>query len=302
MTFLGGWPCNESRIGMKLWKSDSRLHRLGFLAAFLVGVGCGGEQDRAMGSYPYDKIQPESWRELKAIRDSHGPITNLDSIYEARTHANGLPYHLYVPKSLRPGVSYPLVVFLHGQGDLDLEVHNGYPKGFWSIPSVQSAHPHILFLPRHRTESDDWTRDDLRQMVIEALDDLISELNGTSSTPDVDTNRIYLTGFSLGGKGTWDYLKHYPHKFAAACPLSGYFAGPQNESEARALEDIPIWIFNGSDDDGVEGSRTSFQALKAVGAADVRYHEYVDHGHVIDDFAYFTDGFTDWLFSHQKDR
>ena len=289
-------------MGMLLERSDSRLRIFGVLFGLLLGVCCGGEHDGSMGTYPYDKIQPESWKELKAIRDRHGPITNLDSIYEDCTHANGLPYHIYVPKSLLPAHSYPLVVFLHGQGDLDLGIHNGYPKGFWSLPSIQSAHPHILFLPRHRTRSDDWTRDDYRQMVIEALDDLITEFNGDPSTPDIDTNRVYLTGFSQGGKGTWNYLKHYPHKFAAACPLSGFFEGPQNESEARALKDIPIWIFNGSDDDGVDGSRTSFQALKAVGAGDVRYHEYVDHGHVIDDFAYFTDGFTDWLFSQRKDR
>ena len=62
---------------------------------------------------------------------------------------------------------------------------------------------------------------------------------------------------------------------------------------------MPIWIFNGDGDKGVAGSRLSYQLLKKVNAKDVRYHEYEGHGHVIDDFAYFTEGFMDWLFAQK---
>ncbi len=136
-------------------------------------------------------------------------------------------------------------------------------------------------------------------MVIDALDSIIAEFNGNASSPNIDVNRIYLTGFSQGAMGTWDYIKHYPHKFAAACPLSALSHGPRNESEARAIKHIPTWIFCGSRDEGVNASRLSYQILKTVGAPDVTYHEYIDHGHVIDDFAYFTEGFMDWLFDQK---
>jgi predicted peptidase len=253
-----------------------------------------------MEQYAFQKIQPESWQKLKAVRDSIGAIANLDSLYEDRTHANGLPYHVYVPEALSPGVSYPLVVFLHGHTDLALDTHSGFPKGVWSLPQVQDRHPHVLFVPRHRTDDDVWTDDGYRAMVMQALDDLVAGTNESDATPNIDPLRIYITGFSLGGKGTWNYIRRHPHKFAAAVPLSGYFRGPQSESEAREIKHIPIWIFNGDGDDGVEGSRASYRALEAAGAPDVTYHEFVGHGHVIDDFAYFTEGFVDWLFAQKK--
>ena len=68
----------------------------------------------APGQYPYDLISVEQRRRLEKIRDSIGSIRNLDSLYQNRTHPNGLPYHLYVPATLRPGTKYPLVIFLHG--------------------------------------------------------------------------------------------------------------------------------------------------------------------------------------------
>ena len=100
--------------------------------------------------------------------------------------------------------------------------------------------------------------------------------------------------------GAWDYLKYEPHRFAAVCPLSGFSCGPQTVLEASAIKHVPIWIFNGDGDDGVGGSRLSYQMLKRAGAPDVRYHEYLRCGHVIDDFAYFTEGFMDWLFDQKR--
>ncbi len=102
--------------------------------------------------------------------------------------------------------------------------------------------------------------------------------------------------------GTWNYIQHYPLKFAAAAPLSGFFEGPQNIEQAKKIKHLPIWIFNGDVDEGIEGSRLSFKMLKKVNALDVRYYEYENQEHVIDDFAYFTDSFMDWLFAQKRKR
>ncbi len=248
----------------------------------------------------YDVITPKQTLKLKAIRDSYGSIPNLDSLYEDRTHTNGLPYHLYVPDTLKRGKKYPLVTFLHGYSDLTIDMHKGFPKGVWSLPLVQAEHPHILFVPRYRTFDDMWVQDNYRAMVIEVLDDLVKEFNGDQSSPMIDSTRLYLTGFSQGGMGTWNFVKHYPRKFAAAAPLSGFSHGPQTVKQAELLRHLPIWIFNGDGDRGVAGSRLSYQMLKRAGAHDVRYHEYEKQGHVIDDFAYFTEGFMDWLFAQTQ--
>ncbi len=131
-----------------------------------------------------------------------------------------------------------------------------------------------------------------------ALDDLVKEFSGSKKSPNIDANRLYLTGFSQGGMGTWNFIRNYPRKFAAAAPLSGYSHGPQNVAQAKEIRHIPIWIFNGDGDKG--GSRLSFKMLKQAGASDVRYHEYKKQRHVIDDFAYFTKGFMNWLFAQKR--
>jgi predicted peptidase len=245
-------------------------------------------------------IAIEEVSKLKAIRDEIGEIRGLEALYEDRMHKNGLPYHLYLPKQLKAGEKYPLVTFLHGYTDLTIDTHKGFPKGVWSLPKIQNAHPHILFVPRNRTKEDRWSSEQYRTMTINALNDLVTELNGDPKTPKVDVDRLYLTGFSRGGQGTWNFIRTFPKKFAAAAPLSGFSHGPQNENEAEPIRHVPIWIFNGDGDRGVKGSRISFRALKDAGAADVRYHEYKSQGHVIDDFAYFTDGFIRWMFSQKR--
>jgi fructan beta-fructosidase len=248
----------------------------------------------------YTVITQAQTRKLKSIRNSYGSIKNLDTLYTDRKHKNGLPYHIYVPKGLKPGEKYAMVTFLHGHTDLTIDTHKGFPKGVWSLPLVQKDHPHILFVPRHRTRKDRWHDEKYRKMVIEALDDLVKEFNADAKSPNIDAGRLYLTGFSLGGMGTWNYIRNHPQKFAAAAPLSGYSHGPQNVSQAEEIKHIPIWIFNGDGDKGVGGSRLSFDMLKKAGAPDVRYHEYKKQGHVIDDFAYFTNGFMDWLFAQKR--
>ncbi len=154
----------------------------------------------------------------------------------------------------------------------------------------------IFYLFQDIVNKDMWKNDDYRIMAMNALNDLIREFNSNKETPNIDEKRLYLTGFSQGGMGTWNYIKHYPNKFAAAAPLSGFFDGPQNTEDAIKLKHVPIWIFNGDSDRGTEGSRVSYKALKAAKANDVTYHEYKNQDHVIDDFAYFTSGFLEWLF------
>ena len=289
-------------------KSVMNYQSIFFFIVSMISIyfipGCNQDNDQSAKenepeNYAYDIISEEQTQALKKIRDSYGSIPNLDQLYEDRTDTNGLSYHIYVPDKLKNGKKYPLVIFLHGHTDLTIDTHKGFPKGVWSLPLVQSKHPHILFVPRHRINEDTWVQDNYRIMVMETLDDLIKEFNSDQDSPDIDTTRIYLTGFSQGGRGTWNYIRHYPHKFAAAAPLSGFNEGPQTVEEAEKIKHIPIWIFNGDGDRGVGGSRLSFQMLKRAHAPDVRYHEYKNQEHVIDDFAYFTPGFMDWLFAQK---
>ena len=92
----------------------------------------------------------------------------------------------------------------------------------------------------------------------------------------LDPDRVYLTGQSLGGHGTWDIISKRPDLFAAAVPL----CGNGNPSRVAAARRLPIWAFHGAQNPlvPVTGSRDLVAALRAVGSP-VKYTEYPDVGH-----------------------
>ena len=102
-------------------------------------------------------------------------------------------------------------------------------------------------------------------------------LNQIISTYQVDTTRLYVTGLSMGGGGTFDIISHYPHTFAAAVPLSGW----GTVSNAPIIKDIPIWAFHGAADTVVPVSETDdmVNAIRAAGGTLVEYTRPPDVGH-----------------------
>ncbi len=132
----------------------------------------------------------------------------------------------------------------------------------------------------------------------ELLDALQKQYTG------IDANRLYITGLSNGGYGTWDAIERWPDYFAAAVPISG--AG--DPSKAAVLKNLPIWAFHGSDDTTVpvEGSRDMIAAIQTAGGLP-KYTELTGMGHVIWPYVYSLNtssqrvpGFFAWLFSQHK--
>lgn len=114
---------------------------------------------------------------------------------------------------------------------------------------------------------------------------------------NIDTNRIYVTGLSMGGYGTWDIIARFPEIFAAAVPI----CGGGDENTAEIIYDIPIWAFHGAKDRLVPVSRTQnmINAIKAQGGTP-KYTEFPDLGHLSWNAAYATEGLWEWLFSQKK--
>jgi predicted peptidase len=116
-------------------------------------------------------------------------------------------------------------------------------------------------------------------------------------TAGIDEQRIYLTGLSMGGYGTWDAIARYEHFFAAAAPVCG---GGDPKTVSRFAQ-LPIWCFHGALDKTVKPtrSREMVAALKAVGS-DIRYTEYPEAAHDSWTATYANPEFYDWLFQQQK--
>jgi predicted peptidase len=125
-----------------------------------------------------------------------------------------------------------------------------------------------------------------------ALDALLREL-------PIDPDRVYLTGQSMGGFGTWGAIAAHPARFAAAVPVCGGWP----PEDAPKMKRVPVWAFHGEQDKTVpvEGSRRIIAALKAAGV-EPRYTELPGVGHGSWDPAYATAELWDWMFAQKKGK
>lgn len=162
----------------------------------------------------------------------------------------------------------PLVVFLHGAGERgqdNLIQLFGFPDQL-SEPEMRSRFPCICLAPQC-PERSDWTRH------LDSLEQLIEQWR---SDPRVDPCRIYLTGLSMGGFGTWHLAARRPDLFAAVVPI----CGGGNPSAASKLVGLPIWAVHGQEDPVVPASqsRAMIEAIRAAGGRP-EYTELPGVGH-----------------------
>jgi predicted peptidase len=129
------------------------------------------------------------------------------------------------------------------------------------------------------------------------VDDLATLLDEVEAKYRVDADRIYLTGLSMGGFGTWDLASNFPDRFAAIAPMCG---GGQPEM-ARRLKYLPIWVFHGDADPSVPVKKSDdmVEALKKVGA-DVKFTKYPGVGHDCWTQSYANPELYTWFLSHTR--
>lgn len=235
-----------------------------------------------------------------------------------------IPYRLYQP--INTEEKLPLVIFLHGRGDrgTDNSAQIYHEAGFIlnknSIltSNMQLKYPCYILIPQcsDKTENEEWANwvgntpqtpfaglgkngsyimnenpSESGEAALELIDKTIKDYN-------IDTNRIYLIGVSMGGFGVWEFTARKPHLFAAAIPMAGY----SDSSQIENIKHIPYWIFHGNKDEWnpVEGSRTMYKLLKQENA-DVKYTEYegINHGEAFKK-AFNEPDLIPWLFSKTK--
>jgi predicted peptidase len=179
-----------------------------------------------------------------------------------------LGYLLFLPDDYgeNPDRKWPLILYLHGIGergdDLELVKIHGIAKVVEKRPSF----PFVAVSPQCPDGTLWWHH----SLILKGmLDDILARYA-------VDPNRVYLTGNSMGGYGTWSLAMAYPDRFAAIAPICG---GGMPEWVA-ALKDVPVWAFHGADDAAVplERGQRMVDALRACGGT-VRFTVYPGVGH-----------------------
>ena len=212
---------------------------------------------------------------------------------------------LLAPPAIEPGRRYPLVVFLHGAGERgrDNEKQLKYLPTWMAEPALRERHPCFLLAPQCREDERwvdiSWADKKSTPQGPPTTDMLavIAGLNAAIAAEPVDPGRIYLTGLSMGGYGTWDLAARQPERFAAILPI----CGGGDEATAPRLAKLPIWCFHGDADKvvPVERSRTMIAAVRAAGG-DPKYSELPGVGHDSWTPAYRDPAVLDWLFAQAK--
>jgi len=221
-------------------------------------------------------------------------------------------YQVFVPRHAERGGRPPVILYLHGAGergaDGDLQTMVGLGP---VVKGRAESFPAVVVLPQAPRDSV-WSGAPARA-AMQALDAALHEFRG-------DSARVYLTGLSMGGYGTWQLALEHAGRFAALVPICGGIRSPRALASIRVagvpadaadpyayvaarLVDTPVWLFHGDADGAVpvSESRSMAQALRRAGG-DVRYTEYAGVGHNSWESAYNEPELWRWLFAQRLGR
>lgn len=275
------------------------------------------------------ETQTTNYQQLTLAENQTWVDNNLDSVMIAKTFeaTNGmsLPYRIFTNEKYKEE-QLPLFIHLHGRGergtDNNPKIYNNIPlfNGPNSIvsPNSQFKNPSIVLVPQcsDKTINEEWAKwvgntpetpweglgDDgsytMAKHPSESTEATLELIEIILNNYNIDPTRIYITGLSMGGFGTWEFIARRPNLFAAAIPMAGY----SDPNTVKDIKHIPIWIFHGDIDkyNPVQGSRNIYKLLKSQ-EANVYYTEYPETGHG-ETFQKAWEGGTllDWIFQQKK--
>ena len=215
-----------------------------------------------------------------------------------------LSYRIYLPADIPAGKRVPLVLFFHGAGERGYDNTAQLKHGVADLVRYALTNgPAIVIAPQCPKEmqwvNTNWSAPSHimpsmpsvpMKLALLLLQDKIAKL-------PVDSNRVYVTGVSMGGYGTWDAIQRKPDLFAAAIPI----CGGGDSARAQSLKMIPIWAFHGDKDTAVPVSRSRdmVNALNACGGK-VQYREYPGAGHDVWTRTYADPAVLAWLFAQRR--
>lgn len=198
------------------------------------------------------------------------------------------PCVTWLPAGYDPAHAWPLVLFLHGKGERGSD---GWAPTTVGLGTALRAHPDrwpcVVAFPQCPTD----------RRWIDAPELVEAAWAAVTAERTIDPRRVYLTGISMGGFGTWQQGARHAGRWAALLPI----CGGGEPADAAALAALPIWAFHGAIDPviPVEASRAMVAAVRAAGGA-IRYSEYPDEAHDCWDRVYADEGVPAWLLAQRR--
>lgn len=254
------------------------------------------KEDTSSDTTPVKEVYPEKVLAVYSFENQFKmPQAEKKTFYDS-VSGNTLPYRMFIPNNYDETKKYPVILFLHGAGEKGTNNQsqlNNLAKMFkYNGDLVASA---FLICPQ---SYEWWNLDDRTPNRNGTLSSALRLLEEIERTYSCDSNRIYVTGLSMGGYATWDLLENYGYKFAAGIPVCG--AG--NNYNGRAFIDIPIRIYHGTKDPTVNfsASQSMYNAIKNAGGQKVEIFPLERVGHNAWDPAYSDRDTFSWLLAQNK--
>jgi len=198
-------------------------------------------------------------------------------------------YLLHLPAAYaRKRKRWPMILFLHGAGERGTRLSRVAKHGPPRLIREGRDLPFVVVSPQ--CPEDQWWQNDT----------LIALLDHILATCRVDERRVYLTGLSMGGRGTWMLATQQPERFAAIAPICGW----GEPFAAARLRDMPTWVFHGAKDSVVPAGKSQemFDALRRVGNRRVRLTMYKDADHDSWTATYANAELYRWFLRHRRRR
>jgi predicted peptidase len=212
----------------------------------------------------------------------------LSKVYKG---ANGTEskYVVFVPHGYTPDKAYPVVLFLHGAGAVGDDGKKQVIGIAVEVRKSEKTFPAVVVFPQSPKRTSRANSEDRKRAMA-----ILAEVEKAYKT---DPNRVYLTGLSMGGFGTWSLAAAHPDRWAAIVPI----CGGGNPADAAKIKDLPCWCFHGDADPTVKVdlSRAMVKAMKDAGGSP-KYTEYPGVGHNSWTKAYSTKELYDWLWEQKR--
>jgi predicted peptidase len=207
------------------------------------------------------------------------------------TSPEGLNFQLYGNPKWKGTERYPLVIWLHGAGQSgsDNEAQMGGATKPFTEEANQEERPCFVLAPQCPDRAIGFRN--------EVAGNLMKLIRSLSDSLPIDEARIYLTGSSMGGSGSWYLGTEHPGAFAAIIPL----CGGGDPSKASALKETPLWAFHGDKDEDVplERSTSMIEAIKAAGGTKAQLTILEGEGHLITSVVYVKPELHEWIFAQR---
>jgi len=227
------------------------------------------------------------------------PGQTAHQFYHERKQVFTSDYLLFLPEGYAAGSAkrWPLILFLHGAGERGTNVWNVAKHGPPKLDTSATNFPFIVVSPQC-PDGKLWSND----LLLALLDEITQKYA-------VDTHRVYLTGLSMGGFGTWNLGLSYPEHFAAMAPICGggelitpLLTLVYNNEHTPFLKTLPIWAFHGGKDPvvPVQESERLVDYLKAHGVPDVKLTIYPEAQHDCWTQTYANPELFRWFLEHTR--